>query len=263
MKMRVAVLMVLGCLLSFGSSEIKADNRRDTQPDGRKLDQGDDFIHGFIYFNSHLWASTRTTPCRILRIDPESLSYDRIILNTGFNNGEDLIGIADHIWVILYTTPSKLVKIDTETLEWEIALTFQQTELWGGGSLEYAFGHLWVGGRNGRIARVNLIDMSYQIYDYSSAIGDCQFHALTSGGGYIWGSSTDWQRTEAGEDECIRNTIVRINPDNPTDYASLFLDTIPICDDIAYLCGYLYEVASYLHPMYLGSAMTLVITKLE
>ena len=110
------------------------------------MEQGDNFIHGFIYFNGYLWASTRTDPCRILKIDPDTLNYEGIELDVRFNKGEDLIGIDGFTWVILNTTPAKITRVNTETIEWESALTFQENELWRGGSLEYAFGYLWAGG---------------------------------------------------------------------------------------------------------------------
>ena len=38
------------------------------------LEQGDNRIHGFTYYDGYLWASTRTSPCRILKIDPDGFS---------------------------------------------------------------------------------------------------------------------------------------------------------------------------------------------
>ena len=172
-------------------------------------------------------------------MDPETLSYDRIILDAGLNDGEDLIAAEGYIWVILWITPSKIVKVNLETLEWEVAVSFQRNELFQGGSLEYAYGYLWAGGRYGKIARIDLRDMSYQVYDYSTATGNFQFHAMASGGGYIWGSapayrdSWFWGRTYVG------NTIVRANAEDPTDYSSVYISGSHFNDDIAYVDGYL------------------------
>jgi len=132
--------------------------------DGRTLERGDDLIHGFAYFKGRLWASTRTSPCRILRIDPETMEYDRIILDSGMDDGEDLIAAEGYIWTILWTNPCMIARVDPETMEWSIALTLDG--MFQGGSLEYAFGRLWAGGRYGRIAGIDLKDMSYQVYDY-------------------------------------------------------------------------------------------------
>jgi len=199
------------------------------------LEQGDNRIHGFTYYDGYLWASTRTSPCRILKIDPDTLNYEKIILSSGLNDGDDIISANGYVWTILYTSPSKIVKIDPGTLNWEVVITFKSNELKYGGSLEYAFGYLWAGG-HGKLAKINLNDLSYDVYDFSSVIGDAQFHALSSGGGYMWGSCPSAKR------------ILRINPDNPTDYDSLYL-SVPMTDDMTYINGYLY-IGSEVTPSY-------------
>jgi hypothetical protein len=234
MKVKIWLLIFL-LLLAWGA---EADSA--SAADSRILEQGDDLIHGFTYFDGYLWASTRTSPCRILRIDAETLSYDRVILDTGLNDGEDITAAEGYIWVILWTNPSVIVRVNPDTMEWNVALTFQQGELFQGGSLKYAFGYLWAGGRYGKIARIDLKDMSYQVYDYSAITGSFQFHALTSGGGYIWGSAPAFQDSWFWGREYIGDTIVRVNPDNPTDYSSVFVNDISISDDIAYTGGHLY-----------------------
>jgi len=196
------------------------------------LGAGDNKIHGFAYYDGYLWASTRTSPGRILKIDPPTLDYQRIILDRGLNNGEDLISAEGYIWVILHTSPSKIIKIDPNTLDWEIAVAFKSGEVGHGGSLEYAFGYLWAGGY-GKIAKIDLDNLRYQIYDYSGTVGNTQFHALVSGGNYIWGScpcsSLISQKTD----------ILRINPSNPTQYDWLRLDEL-ITDDMVYINDNLY-----------------------
>jgi len=228
------------CLLIILASEPRADYSPSAVLNDRIMEQGDNFIHGFTYYKGYLWASTRTDPCRILKIDPDTLNYERIELGVGFNNGEDLIGVDGYIWVILNTTPTQIISVDTETMEWESTLTFKKNELWRGGSLEYAFGHLWAGGHCGKIAKINLGDMSYQIYDYSSAVGDLQFHALKSGGEYLWASSPDFEDHETETHDIVKNKILRIDPHNPSDYASVSLYDDPICDDMAYVDGSLF-----------------------
>ena len=84
MKSKVWLLIFL-LLLIWG---MEADSA--SAVDSIILEQGDNIVHGFTYFNGQLWASTRTSPCRILRIDPNTLNYERIILDAGLNDGEDL-----------------------------------------------------------------------------------------------------------------------------------------------------------------------------
>ena len=234
MKVKIWLLIFL-LLLAWGA---EADSM--AAAGSRILEQGDNLIHGFTYLNGYLWASTRTSPCRILRIDAETLSYDRVILDAGLNDGEDITAADGYVWVILWTNPSRIVRVNPETLEWEVAVAFQQNELFQGGSLKYAFGYLWAGGCCGKIARINPKDLSYQVYDYSRATGSYQFHAITSGGGYVWGSAPAFQDSWFWGREYIGNTIVRVNPDNPTDYSSVFVDDINMSDDIAYTGGHLY-----------------------
>jgi len=210
------------------------------------LESGDDLIHGFVYYKGYLWASTRTSPCRILRINPETLDYERIILDVGLDDGEDLIGAAGYIWVILYTSPSKIIRVDPETLAWEVAVSFQSDELSNGGSLEYAFGYLWAGGGDGKIAKIDLSALTYTIYSYPVVVGYTYTEALTSGGGYLWASCPHYSWLQGW----YATTIVRINPSNPSDYASVYISTL-MCDDMAYVDGYLYtgdeESPSYVY----------------
>lgn len=199
----------------------------------RVLEPGDNLIHGFAYYNGYLWASTRTYPARILKIDSDTLDYQRIVLSSGLNDGEDLIAAAGYIWVILYTYPARIIRVNPETLQWQVAITFGSSELSYGGSLEYAFGYLWAGGYDRKIAKINLSNLSYQVFSYPAVTYSSQFHALTSGGGYLWASAPyyPWD-----------NTVVRINPNNPTEYATVYIDT-PMADDIAYTAVHLYTGA--------------------
>jgi hypothetical protein len=194
------------------------------------LEPGDDLIHGFTYYEGHLWGSTRTSPCRILKIDPETLDYEKVILDVGLDDGEDLIAADGHIWAILYTNPSKIIRVDPVTLTWEVAVAFQSNELSYGGSLEYAFGYLWAGGHYGKIARIDLSDLTYELYSYSTVVGNLQFHALTSGGGYIWGACPYIS---------YATTILRITPGNPTDHTYVYINA-QMSDDVAFVDGYLY-----------------------
>lgn len=210
-----------------------------TDPSGavnaRELESGDELIHGFTYHNDYLWASTRTNPARILKIDPDTFDYQRIILPSGLNDGEDIIAAEGYIWTILYTNPARIIKINPESLEWEIAIAFGSGELSYGGSLEYAFGYLWAGGRNRAIARIDLSSLAYQVYYFSELPSDSQFHALTSGGGYIWASAPHYSWWSGW----YADTVVRIDPTDPSSYSTVYIST-PMADDIVYSDGYLY-----------------------
>ncbi|MBW6474857.1 MAG: C39 family peptidase, partial [Anaerolineaceae bacterium] len=203
------------------------------------LGTGDNLIHGFIYDNGYLWASTRTSPARIFKINPVSLDFERIILTSGLNKGEDIISAGGYIWVILYTNPAKLVKINPNTMTWEVAISFQSNEISYGGSLEYAFGSLWVGGLDRKIARVNIENLNYQIFHYPEIFSSTQFHALTSGGGFLWTSAP----------QSSRSAIVKINPNNPSDYSFVVVNNL-LPDDMAYVNNHLY-IADETSPSYL------------
>lgn len=218
--------------------EIKVDPSGATK--ARRLEYGDDLIHGFTYYDGFLWASTRTYPARILKIDPDTLDYQRIVLSSGLNDGEDLIAAAGYVWVILHTDPARIVRVDPETLQWAVAITFGSSELSWGGSLEYAFGYLWAGGYDRKIARISLTDLTYQTYAYPTISSYSQFHALTSGGAYMWASAphhSSWQGWSA-------DTIVRINPDDPTDYSTVYVDRA-MSDDMAYSNSHLFTGSEF------------------
>jgi hypothetical protein len=205
--------------------------------DSTGLEEGDAFIHGFIHFDGRLWASTRTAPCRILRINPETLSYEKVVLDDGFNEGEDLAAAEGFIWSILYGSPTRIVRVDPATLGWEPALTFLPEEFERGGSLTYAFGYLWAGGGDGRIVRVDPVDLSYEVFDFSTALGRLQVHALTGGEDYLWAAAPIFRNAETRPDESI---ILRINPERPLEYAAVFLHDAPVSDDMAHAGGRLF-----------------------
>ena len=199
------------------------------------LDPGDNLVHGFVYYEGYLWASTRTSPCRVLKIDPETLDYERIILDTGLNNGEALISADGYIWVALDTSPCKIVRVDPETLAWEVAVTIN--ELSRGTSLEYAFGYLWAGGAYGKIARINLIDLAYEPYSYPSAGSFSYFASLISGDGYIWATDVHYSYWQG---RYYASTVIRFNPTNPSDYTSVYISGGPLMDDVAFVDGHFY-----------------------
>ncbi len=186
------------------------------------LENGDNKIHGSVYYNDYLWFSTRTNPARVLKMNPDTLEYERVVLE-GLNDGEDLIATQGKIWVIVYQSKTKIITIDPETLSWTVAVELPFSE---GGSLLYDFGYLWAGG-NGRLARINTTDYTYTVYGYPVN----QFHALSSGNGYLWGSSPNLFSSQT--------TILKINPSNPQEYSSVIIKKI-VTDDMTYLDNALY-----------------------
>ncbi len=209
------------------------------------LEQGDEYIHGFVYHEGYLWASTRTAPCRILRIDPETLVYERIVLDESLNDGEDLIAAEGWVWVILYNTPSRIIRVNPDTLVWQEAITFKPEEFTRGGSLLYAFGSLWAGGGDGKIARIDPETLDYDIFDFSTALGRLQVHALTSGSGYLWASSPIFSASDSVDEESI---VLRINPQDPREYAAVFLQDTTVSDDMVFSSGHLYAAGESSQP---------------
>lgn len=184
------------------------------------LESGDNKIHGSHFFNDSLWFSTRTYPARVIKMNIDTLEYEKIVLNG--NDGEDLIEADGFIFVILCDYPTKVIKINPNNLMVEKIIKIK--EMNRGGSLLYDFGYLWAGGA-GKIARINITDYSYTIYKYPT---NNQFHALTSGGGYLWGSSPLLTIF------IPETTIFKINPESPEEYKSVTIKKL-MTDDMTYL----------------------------
>jgi hypothetical protein len=209
------------------------------------LGSGDSFIHGFIYYDGYLWASTRTQPARILKIDPTTLQVDsggRVELETKQDYGDDIVAAEGYIWVILYTNPAQLIRIDPTTLTADVAILFELSELRYGSTLQYAFGYLWAGGRE-KIARIDIsepLTPTFQIYDYSSLVieednGTGIFTALTSSQNDLWGSMLQWADSKG----YFSSTVVKIDPDLPTEILTSTISTIAP-DDMTYSAEHLY-----------------------
>ncbi len=201
------------------------------------LSSGDDLVHGLIYYNGYLWASTRTAPARILKINPDTLAVDdRITLPGGQNDGEDIIAAMGYVWVILYDDPSLLIRVDPDTAVAQTALTFDSDDFIFGDTFEYAFGYLWVGGLN-RLARVDIsnpILPAYQAYIFDALVDSDYglFHSLTSSQNDLWGT---FHQFSFSLGEFYATTIVRIDPSDPV--GSYITETIPTTfpDDSIYL----------------------------
>lgn len=222
----------------------------------RTLEPGDNLVHGLIVAEGALWASLRTSPARILRIDPATLAYQRITLSPGLNVADDIVAAEGAIWTITYTSPSRLIRIDPATLAWDVAATIEGLYA---DSLAYAFGSLWVGGADRAIARVSPGDGRYELFTYPALPPRTLVHALTSGGGYLWANAVHY--TAGGfftPSLPYASTILRISPASPDAPASVALDQY-MHDDMAFFDGALYsgseEPPSYMHRISLDLAV--------
>jgi len=207
------------------------------------LDTGDDQIHGLIYHEGNLWASTRTSPARILKINPETLTVtDTIVLENGQNEGEDIVAAEGYYWTILFTEPAQLIRINPDTMTASTAIVFDTIDniLDLGTSLEYAFGFLWVGGLD-KMAQVvisNPLSPTYQIVDYSSlATEDLVFFtSLTSSDSSLWGAMIHYSYIYS----YTHGTVINIDPTSPGD--SYITRTVPALfpDDTTFINGHYY-----------------------
>jgi uncharacterized repeat protein (TIGR01451 family) len=210
------------------------------------LGVGNDQIHGLIYFDGSLWASTRTSPARILRINPSNLAVEnQIDLQSGQNEAEDITAGQGYVWTILYTNPAQLIRIDPNTNSAQTAITFQDIDpakvLAYGASLKYAFGFLWAGGIN-HLAKIDITNPdapTYQIQDFSSIATDgyVLISALTNSNNHLWGIFEQFSLTD---NKFFASTIIKIDPATPTTgYITFLVDTL-FPDDITYAGTHFY-----------------------
>ena len=212
---------------------------------------GDNLIHGLIYYNGNLWASTRTAPARVLKIDPTTLGVAsrRILTDTiGLDYGEDIEAANGYIWTVLYTNPARLVRVDPTTLAVQITSFTSPNFMSAGASLDYSFGKLWVGGLNS-VAEVDITNPNsplITVHNYSAlrlpgedfVLATALSHSAT----YLYASFT--QGTYAGGYHSA--TIARIDPATPgSGYLSTNLTTL-FPDDMVYHDGHLYNCSEYL-----------------
>lgn len=202
------------------------------------LGTGNNQVHGLIYYDGYLWASTRTSPARVLKIDPSTLITDsQVILSSGENYGEDIVAANGFIWVILYTSPARLIRVDPSTM---LSSTIQLTGLRDGEALEYAFDYLWAGGRDS-LAQIDIsspLAPTYQIHDYSSLATQNLFilSALTSSENHLWGTLTHWSWVTGW----VSTTVIKINPGNPSgSYTTTGVSTL-FPDDMVFTNNHLY-----------------------
>lgn len=219
------------------------------------LPAGDSYVHGLIYYNDgsgdFLYASTRTAPARILKIDPNTLDVvATATLPVSYDDGEDIVAANNYIWVILYTEPAALIRVRPDTLAWNIALKFTGTTTMGAGeSLDYAFNYLWVGGRD-HLARVDISNTSaptYTLYDLSHLnLGTSNSGLLGSlahdgNNGFLWGTYKQHEGPSDGG-TFYASTVVKMDPSDPAgSYSSTELTTDTPDDSVftggAYFAG--------------------------
>ncbi len=202
------------------------NNQRVGSPDASSvqtnvLGTGDGNIHGLVHYGGFLWACTRTSPARVLKISPSSLSVVARAELTGLNYAEDIIAVDYdqngnyYLWVVLRTVPARLVRVNPVDMTTSItALTGMNS----GTALLYAFGKLWVGGSN-RIVEVDISDPdspSFVVHDFSGLkLEDFVIvAALASDSSYLYAAFLQGDFSEP--DQYIGTTIVRLNPGNPT-----------------------------------------------
>jgi hypothetical protein len=209
----------------------------------RVLDAGDSLIHGLIFYDNYLWASTRTIPGRILKINPTTLAVEsRIILLTGLDYAEDIKAGNGFIWSITSTDPAYLIRVNPATM------TYTSTALSTGGSnylafgesLDYSFGKLWAGGYN-KLAEIDITTTppTFVLHDYSALVQSDFLlgTSLSNDSNYLW--AVFGQRTFAPP-YIAGSTILRINPSNPgSGYISENLTTT-FPDDMFNSGGYLF-----------------------
>ena len=203
---------------------------------------GDDHIHGLIYYNGSLWASTRTSPARILRINPSTLVVEnRIVLTSGRDDSEDITAGQGYVWTITYTSPAQLIRVDPVTNTAQSAITFLSNELSFAASLKYAFGYLWAGGINHlvRIDITNPLLPTYQSFDFSSLVTQAyaSLTALTYSNDSLWGVFTQYDLSP----QAVSSTVIKINPSNPNFAASKNMAVLSLFpDDVTYAGTHFY-----------------------
>lgn len=212
------------------------------------LPTGDKYIHGLIYSNGFLYASTRTypDPTRILMIDPTTLGVVATqTLPSKYYDGEDIVAAGGYLWVILFTEPARLIRLDPTNLNLMGTLIFSetaQTTMGAGESMTYAFGYLWAGGRN-HLARVDIsqpLTPTYNLYDFSSlnlaSPGAGLFGSLAHDGQYLWATYKQYTGTQ-GSGYFYASTVLKINPLNPTGTITKTEISVDTPDDNLYTAG--------------------------
>ena len=233
-KLLLVLLLALFAtsLLSF-IPEVKAVSWYTT----KILESGEDAIHGSTFYDGYVWFSTQTDPAKIIKMNRNTMSYSVITLDSGLNYGRDMKEAGGSIWVPISVMTTYLIKVNASTMAWEYAINFTAGEIQYGQSLTYTDDdYLWIGGQNGKLARVNITDLTYDIYDYSAGIGSERLHGLAHDDTYIWAVCN------------FGGDILQINRTLPTDYDNITIGHT-FSDDVACLNGYFYAGAETTPPI--------------
>jgi hypothetical protein len=86
------------------------------------LDAGDTAPHSVCYDpdRNRIWIVCNTSPTRVLRLNPEDLTYDRLILPAGVNLGYRIAYDGKWIWVTTSDVPAEVVRINPDTLAYTV-----------------------------------------------------------------------------------------------------------------------------------------------
>jgi hypothetical protein len=216
------------------------------------LSSGEASIHGLIYYDGYLWASTRTSPAKVIKINPASTPMavvNSVTLATNRNDAEDIVAANGYIWTIAsetddldFTGLTYLVRVDPATLAVQYTLLVEDAQnfLALGESLKYAHGKLWAGGYN-FIAEIDITNpgtITFELHDYS-ALSNQDYvwaTALTSDATHLWAIFGQGDFTPPS---LTSSTIVRIDPANPASYVSTDISEV-FPDDMFYTNSHLY-----------------------
>ena len=202
----------------------------------KRFDSGDAYPRQLIFAHDYLWATTFTSPARLLKIDPDTLEHQRIIFDSAYPNATDMVATENAIWIIFGTDPTKIIKVNPSTLAWSEVVSFPSNELVFGGSLEYAYGYIWAGGYHNALARINPINFSTEVFQYSLTDNGTHFVNIVQGlDEYLWAATA----SAAGQGGL--SEILKIDSADPTSYQTVQL-TQKVSDDIAYAEGALFAV---------------------
>ncbi len=77
-----------------------------------KMDSGSHYIHGLIFAQESIYAITRTSPAKIIKINPKSMDIVKSLSfpSDGIHNyGEDIIYVSskDRLYIIFNSKPSR------------------------------------------------------------------------------------------------------------------------------------------------------------
>lgn len=221
------------------------------------LGTGESSIHGLIYYDGFLWASTRTAPAKILKIFPGTTTSsmqveDSVTLAANRNNAEDIVAANNYIWSIAsetdgttYSGQAYLVRVDPTTMAVQYTSLYisPQNYLPLAESLKYAHGKLWVGGFN-QIAEVDISDpdnITFSLFDTSGLAQEdyAWATALASDATHLWAVFT---QGDYAPQLYLGSTIARIDPNNPGNLAGYTTQNLSVLfpDDMIFTNGYLY-----------------------